>query len=181
MFTPPDEDEPSAEELAEAGALAALLDGKARASGVSEEIREVTALLRVAKNPELDVASGRRIGAELLDTVKLRTSAEPQRRGWLAWLGLLIPGVAALTLWLVASPAQEEDGAVAARSYQRGTHAAASDAQPIELREGAVPRPPAALLQAQAEALSNPAGDRTRLRDLMQAHRYAVLATLEVP
>jgi hypothetical protein len=152
-----DEQLPTAEELAEAEALARALEGGTSPSVTGpEDVLAAAALLRRARDSqssERRASDDRRIAGGVehaLRALDARRPVRPRRR----WLGpaLLLPAAAAAIL-LVA--------------IRRGTGPGASP----------VPAPPLALIETQARAASGGA-DLALLDRQMRAYREAVYAAL---
>ena len=149
---------PTAEELAEAEALARALEPGAPASaGAPKDVLAAAALLRRAHDgasTERRATEDRHVAggvARALAALEARRPARPRRR-WLALRALLVPAAAAAALLLI------------------GRRSGAPDVPPV-------PAPPLALLEAQARAASGRA-DLAMLDREMRAYRETIYATL---
>lgn len=149
---------PTAEELAEAEALARALEpGAPRGEAAPEDVLAAAALLRRAHDGESTqrrATEDRRIAggvARALAALEARRPARPRRR-WLALPALLVPAAAAAVLLVVS---------------RRG---GAPSVPPV-------PAPPLALIEAQARAASGRA-DLAMLDREMRAYRETIYVAL---
>lgn len=133
---------PTAEELAQAEALARSLDGAG--AGGSPEL-ETAALLRQARGAEVP---------EVIDEILPALKARPRRRWWV-WPAMLVPAAAGL---LVLS--------TGTLSYRAARAPSAESARPAGL-----PRPSPALLAAQTRAASGDPAALVALEAEMRSYR----------
>lgn len=116
-----DEDAPTAEELAEAQALAAMLDGGG-AEGVSEQTQQTAALLGFA-------ADGATLPKERSRNAMARFSAVPRRRVGYVAVGVALAAAAAVLLYARQPPGQLPSPS--ARLLQAQARAARGDAPEV--------------------------------------------------
>jgi len=154
--------EPSADERAEAEALARTLEAGAPAAA-PEDALAAAALLRHARRaqePDEPARAGARIAAAEARGMAAVDKRRPRRRRWLL-PALLVPATAAAVLVVTVMPAR--------RSYL--SPVASAPAEPV------VPKPPATLLEAQAKAARG-GGDLAALDRQMRDYRRAYYAAL---
>ena len=152
--------EPSAEERAEAEALARALEPGAPAAARPPEDALATAALlrhaRRARDPGEPARAGSRIAAAEVRALAAVDRRRPRRRRWLL-PALLVPAAAA-ALIVAIMPAK--------RSFWSSV-----------AREPVIPKPPATLLEAQAKAARG-GGDLSALDRQMRDYRRAYYAAL---
>jgi hypothetical protein len=155
--------EPSAEERAEAEALARALEaGAPAAAPPPEDALAAAALLQHAQRTQ-DAGEPARAGARVAAAEARGLAAvdrrRPRRRRWLL-PALLVPATAAAALIVTVMPAT--------RSHR---FTASSPVEPV------IPKPPARLLEAQAKAARG-GGDLSALDRQMRDYRRAYYAAL---
>lgn len=152
-----DDEEFSAEELAEAEALARVLAG-GRLDGAPSEALEAAALLRTARQPELSEARSQQMLDELLAKRPAPRAAAPTSLRWLRLAWLLVPAAAGgVVVWQVSQTANEAAHAVGASVT--------------------LPAPSRELLRLQAVALQGQ--QQAEYERELGAYRGEVLALLE--
>jgi hypothetical protein len=156
--------EPSAEERAEAEALArALQAGAPAAAPPPEDALAAAALLRHARraqDPGEPARDGARLAAAEARALAAVDKRRPRRRRWLL-PALLVPASAAAALIVAVMPA----------TRSRLAPVASSPVEPV------IPKPPTTLLEAQAKA-ARAGGDLSALDRQMRDYRRAYYAAL---